>query len=162
MFVAGAARFLHALVAANCALSKPHKRALQLRFVAAPLSRKSHGFARVLGRKLRFGRNDKRGETADNKSGKMQPVDSPALSFRAQSRNLTALPGRPRRRKRQASRVVTRLAAKGALRRRGAPEWIRTIGTRRRRSVLYPTELQVHVSGGNAARFFVFLKVCAL
>ena len=49
------------LVAANCALSKSRKRALQLRFVAAPLSRKSHGFARVLGRKLRFGRNDKMG-----------------------------------------------------------------------------------------------------
>ena len=113
-------------------------------------------FLHALGLQPRLVEMTKWGETEDNKSGKMQPVDSPTLSFRAQSRNLTALPGRPRRRKKQASRDVTRLAVKDALRRRGAPEWIRTIGTRRRRSVLYPTELQVHVAGGNAARFLCF------
>ena len=74
--------FSTSLVAPNCALSKPRLRGLQLHSVAAPLSRKSHGFARVLGRKLRFGRNDKRGEKADDKSGKTQSVDLHALSFR--------------------------------------------------------------------------------
>ena len=65
-----------------------------LRDFSTRSSRKSHGFARVLGRKLRFGRNDKRGEKADDKSGKTQSVDSPSPSFRAQSRNLTIKRGR--------------------------------------------------------------------
>ena len=58
--------FSASLVAPNCALSKPRKRGLQLHSVAAPLSRKSHGFARVLRRKLCFGRNDKRGTVRRN------------------------------------------------------------------------------------------------